>query len=723
MALFYIENAAWRQACFYSSHASMGDDLSMNVARWSYYFTLALVAARNSWLHRSKNIIIGGLLGLGGFLIVVGYSVLKNVEDSMQESIVGSVAAHLQIYSSAATDPLALFGGGFMGREDIDSIPDYRPVKDLLLNEENVVDVLPMGFEMSILSRGNELDDTFTELRSALQKKVPSDIEETILRAKDQISLLRTELEYELPIASDAEKSGLRLQLGLVDDLAKEPFWQRVGTGDETALMHLEAKIAPLSGEKSPIYLRYLGTDPQHFAKAFQKFKIMEGELTPIGKKGMMLSQRIREDQLKNIVARLFDKIHKKCVMPEKNLLEDAECVRLTKDLSRQYMEILVYLSRGEMQYLVPLLRSQLSQSGEIADLIKNFLLVNPENFIARRSFFYEHIAPRIKLYEISPGEKIVLRTYTKSGYIKTLAVDVYGVFAFEGIEDSDLAGSFNILDLVSFRELYGQMTEASQRELEDLKRETSIEQVTQENIEDQLFGENAVTETTSSGDTQANPIQHDIQIERQLDESYDVQELEAGLALNIAVFLKDKSHLNNTLSTLQKKLDSAGLKVKVVDWRQASGFVGQFVEVIRYVLSISIAIILIVALIIINNTLIVSVHGRTREIGTLRAIGMQRGSVMLLFLVETAVVALMGLIPGALLGIATLSWLNVKGIPAVHDVIVFLFSGPVLRPTLNHAALLIGPLIILILAVLSALWVARQASAISPAKAMQEKE
>jgi ABC-type lipoprotein release transport system permease subunit len=705
----------------------------MKSLRLTYFFTIMLVAMRNGWLHRSKNIIIAGLLGLGAFLIVVGYSVLKNVEDSMQESIIGSVAAHLQVYSSAATDQLALFGGGFMGREDLDSIPDFKAVKDILLSQENVEDVLPMGFDMSILSRGNELDDTFTELRKALQKNDAADVGEMMVRAQDQINLLRNELEYEQRIASIDEKAEIKKQLAMIDDLAKDAFWQKIASGDEMALMHLEAKIAPLSGEKSPIYLRYLGTDPLHFAKVFNKFKVLEGEAIPSGKKGILLSHRIREEYLKNIVARLFDKLQKKCVVVEKSFTKDAECSRFARDLSRQYMEILVYLSREEINLLKPKLRKIVGLDADIGTMIKSFLEVNQQNFAERRQFFYDNIAAKIKLYEISPGERIVLRTYTKSGYIKTQAVQVYGVFAFEGIEDSDIAGSFNILDLVSFRELYGQMTEASKQELEELKRETNIEQISQESIEDELFGENSKIEK-SHDDTMAidNSAQNEnyralepmkIDIVRQKDDNFDPKELNAGLALNLAVFLKDKKLINTILPALQQKLKQAGLKVKVVDWREASGFVGQFVEVIRYVLSISIGIILIVAMIIINNTLIVSVYGRTREIGTLRAIGMQKGSVILLFLLETSVVAIVGLIPGALLGVVVLYWLNIQGIPAIHDVIVFLFSGPVLRPTLNFSALLLGPLIILVLAILSTLLVARRASAISPALAMQEKE
>ncbi|MCX6127676.1 MAG: ABC transporter permease, partial [Proteobacteria bacterium] len=124
---------------------------------WDLIRLILQVAFRNLWLYRIKTFVIGALLGFGAFLVVLGISLLKDVENSMRESIIGSVAGDLQIYSDKAKDELALFGGGFMGRADIGEIPDIVPLQTLILQHPNVAAFIPMGLDMSILGRGNEL--------------------------------------------------------------------------------------------------------------------------------------------------------------------------------------------------------------------------------------------------------------------------------------------------------------------------------------------------------------------------------------------------------------------------------------------------------------------------------------------------------------------------------------------------------------------------------------
>ena len=87
----------------------------------------------------------------------------------MRESITGSVVGDIQVYSNAAKDELAVFGGGFMGRSDIGTLKDFAPIRDAALTVENVSAFIPMGLDMVFLGRGNELDDTLDALRIALK--------------------------------------------------------------------------------------------------------------------------------------------------------------------------------------------------------------------------------------------------------------------------------------------------------------------------------------------------------------------------------------------------------------------------------------------------------------------------------------------------------------------------------------------------------------------------
>ena len=71
----------------------------------------------------------------------------------------------------------------------------------------------------------------------------------------------------------------------------------------------------------------------------------------------------------------------------------------------------------------------------------------------------------------------------------------VYGVYRFKSLERSDLAGSQNLMDMVTFRELYGVMTQEMKQELATIREEVGARAVDRDSVEDALFGEDAAIE------------------------------------------------------------------------------------------------------------------------------------------------------------------------------------------------------------------------------------
>ncbi|HET9240430.1 MAG TPA: FtsX-like permease family protein [Oligoflexus sp.] len=688
------------------------------------------VAFRNLWLYRVKTLVIGTLLCLGTFLGVIGFSLLRDVEGSMRESIIGSIAGHLQIYSDKAKDDLALFGGGFMGRSDIGELPDIVPYREVAMANPNVQAFVPMGLDMSLLGRGNEMDESLDLLREALKNQDPVAIQTRIDAVRFQLEQLKKEAAEQKKLAADVAIIEQREA-----DIAKAEapgFLDDLKTVDEAKLQFLETKIAPLSGEKTPIYLGYIGTDISIYQKNFSKFHVIEGQDLPPGQRGILLAHRARENFLKVIVARLFDRLNKRLVATNIKIKGDAENERNAADLARQYSAIISSLSRDQASDLSKKLTDfGINGAKPDQDLIthltsqlKEFLTVNDENFRARHEWFYKNIAPLIKLYEISPGETITLRAYTRSGYVKSLPLKVYGVYSFAGLEDSDLAGQTSIIDLVSFRELYGKMTEASQKELAEMRAQVGIKDIEASNAEDALFGEASQAQIeTRSLEAKPGPVEAVINIKPTIPDRFDLDEVTRGLALNAAIKLKDPSRLAQTQEELIQAFKDKGLGVRVVDWQQASGIVGQMVNIMRLVLVLALGVIGLVTLVIINNSIIVGTLNRIREIGTMRAIGAQKSFVVGLFLGETCVTGLIGSILGAILGAVVLVLLSKVGIPAVNDVVSFLFSGPRLYPNIRWDIIIATPFVITLVATLSSIYAARLAARVQPAEAMQEKE
>jgi ABC-type antimicrobial peptide transport system permease subunit len=441
-----------------------------------------------------------------------------------------------------------------------------------------------------------------------------------------------------------------------------------------------------------------------------------------------MLSRKVRDEQLKNSVAKLFDKIHKRLTKRNQSIAGDEECRRFASDLKKQYQQILSYLDRADAEEL----SRRLTDLGIAAvggdELVQRlshqltlFLTVDDSNFEQRYAWFYANIAPKIRLYEVSPGQTITVRSYTRSGYIKTLPLKVYGIYNFDGLEDSDLAGVLNIMDLVSFRELYGQMTEASRRELDVMRAQVGIKDVSAENAETDLFGSERPATTVAVNDIRkaAEPLS----VKPRLADHFDPQELQRGLALNAAIKLKDSGKEEKTQQELIAALENRGLKANIVGWQKASGIVGQLVNIVGGTLVFALAIIFLVAFVIVNNSIIVGTLNRTREIGTMRAIGAQRSLIVNLFLAETGITGFFGAVSGTALAVVVILLAGRLGIPAGNDIVTFIFSGPRLYPRVHWAVVTTAPILITIVATLASVYAARHAAKIQPADATQEKE
>jgi putative ABC transport system permease protein len=100
---------------------------------------------------------------------------------------------------------------------------------------------------------------------------------------------------------------------------------------------------------------------------------------------------------------------------------------------------------------------------------------------------------------------------------------------------------------------------------------------------------------------------------------------------------------------------------------QDAEQFTGSIVNQIKQVLNVIyglLAVSVVIALIGIANTLSLSIHERTRELGLLRAMGMSRSQLRSSVRWEAAIVALMGTAIGCVLGVGS-SWLLVKALVA----------------------------------------------------------
>jgi putative ABC transport system permease protein len=120
---------------------------------------------------------------------------------------------------------------------------------------------------------------------------------------------------------------------------------------------------------------------------------------------------------------------------------------------------------------------------------------------------------------------------------------------------------------------------------------------------------------------------------------------------------------------------DWTGQKLDLTTWEDEISFTKwtlTALDALTFILTLAL---LVVVGIGIMNTMAIAIRERTREIGTLRAMGMQRGQVLRMFLAEAVLLGLCGAVAGAVAGLLLSATLNALKIHVPLAVQLFLMS------------------------------------------------
>jgi putative ABC transport system permease protein len=189
------------------------------------------------------------------------------------------------------------------------------------------------------------------------------------------------------------------------------------------------------------------------------------------------------------------------------------------------------------------------------------------------------------------------------------------------------------------------------------------------------------------------------------------------GKANSVVVLLKDDHDTELEAVNLPKALAAQGRPVALKTWLDTATFYKQvkllYISIFFFMgLVLSVVVILATA-----NTMTMSVFERTREIGTLLAIGMERGSIRTLFLLEGILLGLIGSGIGAIASLALRALLNASGImlPPPPGAT----RGNTLHVDFIPVAYGIGFAIMSITLLVAAWWPARRAARLNPVEAL----
>lgn len=180
------------------------------------------------------------------------------------------------------------------------------------------------------------------------------------------------------------------------------------------------------------------------------------------------------------------------------------------------------------------------------------------------------------------------------------------------------------------------------------------------------------------------------------------------------------KSDAKKTASRLNSQFKKSGWPVEAVLWRQAAGSSALYIYWLRVIFNAGISVILMAGFIMINNTLVIHIFDRTREIGTLRAIGASSFFVSAECFIENLILLLTAAVFGIFLSVILCCAVNCGKFTFSNSFLIQLFgSDPLsLKVTAFNAASVF--VLCIMLAVFAWIIPVKSALSVEPVKAIQ---
>ncbi len=185
-----------------------------------------------------------------------------------------------------------------------------------------------------------------------------------------------------------------------------------------------------------------------------------------------------------------------------------------------------------------------------------------------------------------------------------------------------------------------------------------------------------------------------------------------------IAIRIGSAKLVNPTAQMIQSKYESLDVKT----WQKIApeiAFLSDTTEIYTYVF---VAIILLSLLFGITNTMLMSVVDRTREFGVLLAIGMKKGRVFVMIVLETIFLSFTGGVSGTLISVLSIAYFAGTGIDlsAIAASLESFGASTMLYPFLPMAMYIILTVMIIIAANIAALLPAWKAMHLVPSEAIR---
>ena len=172
-------------------------------------------------------------------------------------------------------------------------------------------------------------------------------------------------------------------------------------------------------------------------------------------------------------------------------------------------------------------------------------------------------------------------------------------------------------------------------------------------------------------------------------------------------------------LAEINRRL--APFEVMAVNWRVASGISSLLMLLLQALYNAGIFLVSIAGIITTINILLISVFRRTREIGTLRAIGASDGYIRSLIFCENVLIALVAGLVGIAFGMLFFHWVNGLDLNISNELLASALGGSHLRIAFMPEFALLSFVVALLLAFLASAYPVQAAVRIQPIAAVRQ--
>jgi putative ABC transport system permease protein len=317
---------------------------------------------------------------------------------------------------------------------------------------------------------------------------------------------------------------------------------------------------------------------------------------------------------------------------------------------------------------------------------------------------------------EVEIGDTILLTNMNSVSGTKIREIEIMGIFCF--VANAANLDLISYIDVDSLRALSG-MTKVIDIEADLSQAEQEVlGSVEEEDLfggGDELFAETELAIRESNEESL-------LSILGDTSEAQALRELDPDAWQYVLLEVEDNVSAQRLIRSLNSSFEELGLDVKAYGWEEAAGPTAQLVSGLKTVFNALIIVVAVVAIIIIMNTLVISITERIGEIGTMRAVGARRSFVRRMITLETLMISLVFGLIGIVLGSGLIGILNLTGIEASSMFLQVLFGGSVLTPVVSLGSVLTSLLMVIIVGIVASLYPVSVALKIEPVRAMNQR-